>query len=217
MNTHCTLSKALLLMVLAAGGAQAQQVYRIVGPDGKVTFSDRPPENSGAKARGSGATPTPTAPAADTTQLPTELKAVAQRFPVTLYTGKDCGPCDNARSMLKFRGVPYTEKTVQSNADIDALKRISGDNTLPFGTIGGQFLKGYSDTEWSQYLDAAGYPAKSQLPANYRGSAPAPLVAVQPPPAADQGAAGQGQAQRPAGAAPAPAAPAPSNPAGIRF
>jgi hypothetical protein len=40
--------RALLAAVVIAGGLfspmlQAQQVYRIVGPDGKVTFSDQPP------------------------------------------------------------------------------------------------------------------------------------------------------------------------------
>ena len=42
---------ALLLMTLACAGAQAQGgVYRNVGPDGKVTFSDRPPADAQAPA-----------------------------------------------------------------------------------------------------------------------------------------------------------------------
>ena len=69
-----------------------------------------------------------------------------------------------------------------SNEDLDALKKLSGGTNLPFGTIGGQQLVGYSETEWVQYLDAAGYPKQSQLPSNYRRSAAAPLVAVKPAP-----------------------------------
>ncbi|MDB5753218.1 MAG: hypothetical protein JWP65_3639, partial [Ramlibacter sp.] len=32
----------------ASLGVGAQQVYRITGPDGRVTFSDKPPENARA-------------------------------------------------------------------------------------------------------------------------------------------------------------------------
>jgi len=38
-----------LLGVAAAFGADAQQLYKSVGPDGKITFSDRPPSIQGAK------------------------------------------------------------------------------------------------------------------------------------------------------------------------
>ena len=40
-------------LVALATAAQAQQVYRIVGPDGKVTFSDRAP-SGGAEAAQAG-------------------------------------------------------------------------------------------------------------------------------------------------------------------
>ena len=208
LRAHLALS---LLMTLACAGAQAQGVYRIVGPDGKVTFSDRPPAEGNAQpARAAAA-----APASANGALPYELRQVASRFPVTLYTGNDCAPCTSARNMLNARGVPFTERTVNTNEDIDALQRLSGSTSLPFGSIGGQQLSGFSEAEWAQYLDAAGYPKQSQLPRNYRPPAPAPLVAVKeaaPAPAT--------AASAPARPAPAPA-PAngrtPSNPAGIVF
>ena len=68
--------------------------------------------------------------------------------------------------------------------------------------------------EWSQYLDAAGYPRTSQLPASFRNPEPRPLVAAtQPVPRAAPEAA---RAPQRAEAAP-PSEPAPANPAGIRF
>ena len=56
MNSHAAAffaPKALLTLAVVAVGflagvSQAQQVYRVVGPDGKVTFSDRAPAVSGA-------------------------------------------------------------------------------------------------------------------------------------------------------------------------
>jgi len=205
------------LLVLAAGVfpslVAAQQVYRIVGPDGKVTFSDKPPPaaSSGRVTTSAGEGSRGVASAS----LPFELRKVAVQYPVTLYTGDNCGPCGSARAMLSNRGIPFTEKTVTSFDDTQALQRLSGDNSLPFLTIGSQQLKGYSDAEWTQFLDAAGYPKSSVLPASYRQAAATPLVAVSTPPAAS-GAPRTAAPSVPA-AAPVTPGPTPDNPAGIRF
>lgn len=206
------IAAVLAMGALSSMGAQAQQVYRIVGPDGKVTFSDRAPDNQAQ----------PQAPAnsgarnAAAGNLPYELAQVAGRYPVTLYTGKDCTPCDSARNLLSNRGVPFTERTINSNEDIGALKRLSGDTSLPLVTIGGQQLAGFSDSEWTQYLDAAGYPKQSQLPATYRRPAASPLVGVvDKAPAAEAAPA----APAPAAAPQAPREPRRNNdnPANISF
>lgn len=195
--------------------ASAQQVYRIVGPDGRVTFSDKPPTEPNAKSAPSSTAPLTSSGAAGGS-LPFELRQVASRYPVTLYTGPNCGPCGSGRALLASRGIPFAEKTVTSNEDIEALQRLSGAASLPFMTIGGQQLKGFSEVEWSQFLDAAGYPKTSQLPAAYRQPPATPLVALQAPAAPAPAA----QAEPPRAAAPAPAPSpdaAPANPAGIRF
>ena len=208
---------ASLLMTLACAAAQAQGVYRIVGPDGKVTFSDRPPAEASAQPQSARAVAE--APDAVNGELPFALRQVANRYPVTLYTGSDCAPCTSARNLLTSRGIPFTERTVSSNEDIAALQRLSGATSLPFGTIGGQQLAGYSEAEWVQYLDAAGYPKQSQLPRNYRRPAPAPLVAVKPAEPATTPSATSAPTAPTRSPAPAPAndGPSPSNPAGIRF
>ncbi len=211
------LALATLLCTLGwTGAAHAQAVYRIIGPDGKVTFSDRAPTEDAAPTATVRAGSAPQASSSATTALPYALRQIATRFPVTLYTGNDCAPCASARNLLVNRGIPFTERTVTSNEDIAALERLSGGSSLPFGTIGGQQLSGFSDTEWTQYLDAAGYAKQSQLPPGYQRTAATPLVAVQ-----QAAPAAQKNAEPPAPARPqAPAAssgPTPSNPAGIRF
>jgi glutaredoxin len=204
---------ALAALAVLAGGlfsplSQAQQVYRIVGPDGKVTFSDQPPPAATGKVSTAN---TGAGGGAASTGLPFELRQVATKYPVTLYSGENCGPCGSARAMLTNRGIPFSERTVTTNEDVQALQRLSGDASLPFATIGGQQLKGYSDAEWNQFLNAAGYPQTSTLPASYRRPAPTPLVTVSAPAAAPAAA-------RPAAAAPPPvAAPQEDNPTGIKF
>ncbi|MBG9386784.1 glutaredoxin domain-containing protein [Caenimonas aquaedulcis] len=202
----------LALTGIGASDANAQQIYRIVGPDGRVTFSDKPPaDGSGSK----GSTLSLSA-ATDAASFPFELRQAATRYPVTLYTAPGCGPCTTGRGMLMARGIPFSEKSVTSNEDIEALKRLAGASSVPFLTIGGQQLRGYSEVEWTQFLDAAGYPKTSQLPAGYARAPVTPLVAVQeqqaarpapPPPPAPATAAGPA----------AEPGPTPDNPKGIRF
>ena len=209
---------ALAAFVACAGlwGAVANaQVYRIVGPDGKVTFSDRPPADTRATPAQSLAVGR--SGGTGTANLPAEVRTAAQRFPVTLYTGADCGPCLTARSFLLSRGVPFTERTVITDDDAQALQRLSGATSLPFATIGGQHIRGFSDVEWGQYLDAAGYPKTSQLPPSYRNPDPAPLVVAQQPRPAAAPAAAPATAARPPREAPAPSDPTPENPTGLRF
>lgn len=196
--------------------AHSQAVYRIVGPDGKVSFSDRAPTPDSAPTAAAREGNVPQARGGASAALPYALRQIATRFPVTLYTGSDCLPCTSARNLLVNRGIPFTERTVTSNEDIAALERLSGGSSLPFGTIGGQQLTGFSDTEWSQYLDAAGYAKQSQLPPSYQRAAATPLVAVQQAtPAAQKNAAPPAPVRPQAPAT--TSGPTPSNPAGIRF
>ena len=200
-------------IVLLPLDAQSQQIYRIVGPDGRITYSDKAPVESEPKSRTAPLGASASAGGSDVAGLPFELRQVTSRYPVTLYTSSNCGPCGSGRALLASRGVPYSEKTVTTPEDLEAFKRLSGTTALPFLTIGGQQLKGYSDVEWAQYLDAAGYPQRSVLPANFKNAPASPLVAVAQAPAPEAAASARAPAPAPARA---PAAPA-DNPAGIRF
>jgi glutaredoxin len=210
INTRLPRVLSLALIGLLATSVWAQGVYRIVGPDGRVSYSDQPPP-SGATVRqaAGGAAGSGTANG----QLPYELRQVASRYPVTLYSSSDCAPCNSGRNLLNARGIPYAEKTVNTFEDSEALKRLSGETSLPFLTIGSHQIKGYSDAEWTQFLDAAGYPKQSQLPGSYRRPASTPLVAVKAAPAAPAQAS-PSAVSRPAEV---PVAPPVNNPAGIRF
>lgn len=217
-----TFSLALGLAVgllMAASNVQAQTVYRIVGPDGKISFSDQPPANANSKATNA---MTGAAVGRGNPTLSYELRQVVGKFPVTLYTSSDCAPCNSARNLLMQRGVPFTERTINTDLDNAALKQRSGDASLPFATIGQQQLKGFSDSEWVQYLEAAGYVTGNKLPAGYRNPEPTPLVAVTKAPAASEVDANKVAADKAAEAARARAQRATppdttSNPAGIKF
>ncbi len=210
-SPHLRMAALGLVLGLVSFSALAQGVYRIVGPDGRVSYSDQPPPAANARPVASGASG---AAGGANAQLPFELRQVVSRYPVVLYTSAECAPCNSGRNLLNARGIPYSEKTITTNEDAEALKRLSGQASLPVVTIGSQQIKGYSDGEWTQFLDAAGYPKQSALPTAYRRAAPTPLVAVAP--ATPEAPATTAQSQPSEAPAP-PVAPPATNPAGIRF
>lgn len=169
----------LAACIAAFGFAPAWAQYKVVGPDGKVTYTDRPPPAAEGKT-------VPLRGGKDSSVgdagLPYALRTVASRFPVTLYTTPDCSPCDQGRQLLRQRGIPFRERTAATDADRAAWASTVGSQEAPVLTIGSQKLKGFQDSSWHSYLDAAGYPRESQLPASYTPPAPQPLVAAAPAP-----------------------------------
>jgi glutaredoxin len=205
---------ALLALTLAAAPGPALALFKVVAPDGSVTYTDRPPPRAEpASGRPTQVTPlgrpgaAPGAAAAapgGTPPLPAELRQPVQRHPVTLFTAADCPPCDAARTLLQRRGVPYAERRVSDLADIEQLERRVGARTVPALTVGEQPLRGFSPDEWDSYLDAAGYPRQSRLPAGWQPPPVQPLAERRPAP--------------PPEPEPAPAPPPPALPSGgIRF
>jgi glutaredoxin len=201
MKNSPFLCAAATLLALASPAANA--LFKVVGPDGKVTYTDRPPASTEGRAmpvnRETGSASDPA--------LPFALRQVASRFPATLYTSSDCGDaCSLARAWLVRRGVPFSERIASSPEEREAWTRIVGGSETPTLQVGGQWLRGFTPAAWEETVEVAGYPRVSLLPASYQAPAAVPLI----PPRA------------PAPAAPPPppaAAPANngSNPTGIRF
>jgi glutaredoxin len=210
MNPLLRLMPAIVLACFALPG---HALYKVVAPDGTVTYTDRPPPAStgrpaplGGRSNNAGASETSAALA----NLPLELRQVTSRYPVTLYSSSDCAPCESARRLLASRGIPYVERRVASEDDAEALNRLTGGRSVPTLTIGTQALRGFADTDWHSYLDAAGYPRESRLPRSYQQPAATPLVERQ----AEAAPAPQAPAPLPEPAAPPPPPPSPT---GIRF
>ena len=169
---------SVLLLCFCSAAAQAQ-LYKWVGSDGKVTYSDVPPPKTASKvetkALSSGDT--------DIASLPFELAEASRVNPVTLYTTRNCAACNDGRKLLSERGIPFKEKTVNSNDDVAHFKQAGGDDQLPMLTIGRNKQLGFEPGAWHGALSNAGYPETSVLPKSYRNpppqaAAPAPRNAA---------------------------------------
>ena len=168
---------AMLALPLSAG---AQPLYKWVGKDGKVHYSDQPPPKEIKKVE----QPRLKGSTIDTSGLPYEAQKAAQDFPVTLFTSADCkSECDNGRVFLRKRGIPFSESIIATPEDANAFKKRFGSESilLPSLTVGSQKQQGFEEGAWNGILDTAGYP-RIAIPGTARTAQPAP--ASEPAPAA---------------------------------
>lgn len=144
----------LLLLVFISAPLSAAQLYRWVDADGKVHYTDQPPDAKAknVEQRRFGGN------VIDTTQLPYATREAAKKFPLTLYAN-DCGdPCTQAVQHLSQRGVPFVRKTLKDEAEAEELRKLAGGLQVPLLLVGKKPLKYFQAQEWDSALDAAGYP-----------------------------------------------------------
>jgi glutaredoxin len=157
MHSRIIVRALALTALVSCLDTQAQSnVYRWTDKDGKVYFSDTPPpadaKSSSQKRLGGGYV--------EQENLPYATQVAMKRNPVSLFVGGACGaPCDQGRELLSKRGIPYTERDVQTNAEAaEALKKLAGALDVPTLVIGENKIKGFEDGQWQSALDTAGYP-----------------------------------------------------------
>jgi glutaredoxin len=149
--------------LLAFALATQAQLYRWTDAGGKVHYTDTPPpvgaknvEKKGLARSGGGQ--------AASAQQPYALQQAAKNFPVTVYTSAECGdPCKKGLAYLKKRGVPFTEKVVGTQDEIDEVTKLAGEARVPVMVVGVSVQKAFEERGWGEALDTAGYP-KSTTP-----------------------------------------------------
>lgn len=164
----------ILAVTLAAllGNAQAGEMYRWVDKSGKVHYSDtRAPDATEVEKKKLGT------PETGDAGLSFDTRRAKQHFPVTLYVTDTCAdPCKQSRNLLSQRGIPFNEKNLATQEEIEAFKKMSGADSVPVLSVGRNWLKGFQAEKWHNELDAAGYPRS----APYHPQAPAKPSADKP-------------------------------------
>ena len=194
------LSAVLALLSLAAAPVLAQQMYRWTDEKGGVHITDTPPPATAKGVKKERAATTPV----DTTRQPFELAQAMKEFPVTLYTAPNCGaPCQQARTALNQRGVPFKEVQVWEPETAEELKKLTGGTLdVPVLTVGRSVQKGFQQDAFDSLLDSARYPKAGVLPARSQ-AAPKPPEEYSAP----GGAAPQAQPVEPPAAESRPTGP----------
>lgn len=178
----------LACLVIMPLVVQAGEYFRWVDKAGKINYGDILPPGATdvERIRISSAT-------AQYDDLPYETRRAQQNFPVALYVADSCGEtCDEARSLLNKRGIPYSEKSLRTKQDFEAFKQLSGlGGIVPVLAVGKNFLKGFLAEQWHSELDIAGYPKTS----SYRPRPVPPAPPAAPPAGESQSAPAEPAAQ----------------------
>jgi len=166
-------------LVLMPSGMQAGELYRWVDAKGDMHYGDVPPvDATQIEVRKFSDV------AAPNEDLPYETRRAQQNFPIVLYVADGCIEyCNQARNLLSKRGIPFSEKMLQTKEDIDAFKALSGSDSVPTLGVGKAFLKGFLAEQWHSELDVAGYPKTAPYRAISALPASAPAAASQVAPA----------------------------------
>ena len=163
-----SLHGALLVTTLLANAlAYAQTTYQWIDPKtGSTVISDQqPPAGAKQVIKRAGEE-------SATQEVPYATRQAAEKFPVVLYTSSNCiDGCKQGRELLKGRGIPFTEKVLQTQEDIDQLgKQLGGEASVPSIIVGRQNFKGYESGAWNSLLDIAGYPKSAPYGAKASGA-----------------------------------------------
>lgn len=172
VNAHLLLKLICFICLNTAVSASAQNKW--VDKEGRVNYSDLPPPASVSSQQmnlGLGAQ------RHDAEGIPDALKKVIQSHPVVLYTTSDCVPCQQARTQLSKRGIPYDEKTITAASDLKSFRQLGfAQDSFPSLSVGSTQSQGFESSEWNRLLDKAGYPESTVLPPTYKQPPAAPLA-----------------------------------------
>ncbi len=169
-----TLVALLLVTCGLASTAGHATLYRWVDKDGNVSYQDQPPPADATQVQEKKLDEV--APPADDSAA----SDAASKFPVTLYVVPQCNPCDQARSYLKKRNVPFREVNVASDVKAQKEMRKSvGELSVPSITVGSRVMKGYTESLLSVELDDSGYPKAAKPTAGESPEGAAPQTPLQ--------------------------------------
>ena len=138
----------LLICVFAASTLNAQTVYRSIGPDGKVVYSDRPPsEGQVTKTMKFQNLPSSALPAATLSyveQLRLKQAAPGAIQGTILYSAAWCGYCKQAKSYLARKGIRYEERDIDTPSGRASYAQAGGRRGVPLLLAKGQRVEGFS-------------------------------------------------------------------------
>ena len=152
----------LLCALAASAGGLAQTVYKSVGPDGKITYSDKAP------ATGSRLEKTLSFENLPSSELPASAssyveqlrrmhardaaQAVAQAPKgVVLYGAAWCGYCKKAKAWLAGKGVAYRDVDVDTPDGMAAFAQVGGRG-IPVLVANGRSVRGFTAAAYEALL-----------------------------------------------------------------
>lgn len=157
MNPLLRLGVLIGAGVLTLAAPHAETLYKSVGPDGRIVYSDHPPPDGRVlKSMSFQAGPASALPASAAEQLE-RLKALkkpvaAATGALVLYSAAWCGYCQKAKAYLGSKGVGYQEIDIDTPDGLAAFAQAGGGKGVPLLVAGSQRVQGFSPAAYDALL-----------------------------------------------------------------
>lgn len=151
MKRVARLVVVLLWSTSAITAHGAQTLYKSIGPDGRVVYSDRPPAEGRLEKtitfENLPSSPLPASAASYVEQLSRKGPSAAATVPISgvvLYSATWCGFCKKAKSYLAEKGITYQDFDIDTKDGLAAFAHAGGAKGVPLLIAGGQRVQGFS-------------------------------------------------------------------------
>lgn len=164
LNVAC-----LVVMASFCHSAVADQLYKWVDSQGRVTYQSTPPPDDAAEV----VKTTIGTVGAEEGDAPAEQ--VFETDPIKFYTKPDCATCNLARTYFEEMEIPFEEVNIAEDEALAAkMQKNFGHNNVPTIKVGNKSVTGYEVNTMAKILKDAGYnipgeeegaPAEALVPA----------------------------------------------------
>ena len=154
----------ILALLLACVQAHAATLYKSVTADGKVVYSDQPPD-SGKVAKTFNFANLPATPLPDSVLsyqkalekgMQNRLSATPPGKDPVLFWAKWCGYCRQAEAYLAEKRIAYTRHDIDTADGKRALAQAGGGRGIPVLLASGQRVQGFSRPAYDAVFGGAG-------------------------------------------------------------
>ena len=159
-----------VLGLMSLSLVSAQTLYKTVGPDGKVSYTDRPPSEGKVEKTlqvedlpNTAIPPKTLAELAQMERLAKLQKSVASAAApkvvapyqgAVLYAASWCGYCRLARAYMNQKGIAYKEVDIDQPDGKMAFVQAGGSGGIPLLVAGGQKLRGFKTEAYDAFFAA---------------------------------------------------------------
>lgn len=138
---------ALIFLALAVFSPQGEaEIYKVVGPDGKVSYTDKEPKSEKAeklKIQTYAGVP-----------AVSSLNAAVKR--VTLFSAQWCGACRKAKAYMVSHKIAFDEWDIDTSSYAQGKLKEFGTKSIPVILVGNQRMVGFSPESFEDMRSKAG-------------------------------------------------------------
>jgi glutaredoxin len=161
LNTRGVVCVLSLTLVMSAA---ADTVYKAVGPDGEITYSDKPPADRARtntlEFRNLPSSPLPAHVLRFREQLEKSAEGrinaarATRASDAVLFTASWCGHCKRAKTHLAAAQISYVEYDIENADGMRAFINAGGSGGVPLLVAGDRRIQGYSPPAYDRLTAA---------------------------------------------------------------